>query len=70
MSGRYPANADLGLADERTPPGCDPRYDSLIDHIVLDKRAADGLTGFSETRYAPGEKHYSDHCPVTVTLAP
>lgn len=63
-----PANADLGLADAGAQPGCDPRYDSFIDHIVLDKRAATGLTGFSETRYAPGEKHYSDHCPVAVML--
>lgn len=63
-----PANADLLLADAGTPPACDPRYDSFIDHIVLDKRAATGLAGFGETRYAPGEKHYSDHCPVAVTL--
>ncbi|MDO9370856.1 MAG: endonuclease [Sphingopyxis sp.] len=65
-----PANADLALADAGTPPGCDPRYDSFIDHIVLDKRAAGGMTAFSEARYGPGETHYSDHCPVTVTLAP
>lgn len=63
-----PANADLSLADDGVPPGCDPRYDSFIDHIVLDKRAAGNMTAFAETRYAPGEKHYSDHCPVTVTL--
>jgi len=64
-----PANADLRLADDGVPPGCDPRYDSFIDHIVLDKRAGGDMTGFAETRYAPGEKHYSDHCPVAVTLA-
>ena len=63
-----PVNADLSLADAGTPPGCDPRYDSFIDHIVLDRRAAADFEGFSETRYAPGEKHFSDHCPVTVTL--
>ncbi len=64
-----PTNADLSLADAGTRPGCDPRYDSFIDHIVLDKRAATALTNFSERPYAAGEKHYSDHCPVTVTLA-
>lgn len=62
------ANADLHLADEGISPGCDPRYDSFIDHIVPDTRAAADMTGFAETRYAPGEKHYSDHCPVAVTL--
>ncbi|MBY8823215.1 endonuclease [Sphingomonas colocasiae] len=64
-----PANADLRLADDGVPPGCDPRYDSFIDHIVLDRRAGAAMTGFAETRYAAGEKHYSDHCPVSVTLA-
>jgi endonuclease/exonuclease/phosphatase family metal-dependent hydrolase len=64
-----PANADLRLADDGTPPGCDPRYDSFIDHIVLDKRAGADLASFAETRYAAGETHYSDHCPVAVTLA-
>ncbi|BAK67324.1 MULTISPECIES: endonuclease/exonuclease/phosphatase family protein [Sphingobium] len=64
-----PANADLRLADAGTPPTCDPRYDSFIDHIVLDRRAAGRMIAFGETRYAPGEKHYSDHCPVSVTLS-
>lgn len=63
-----PANADLRLADFGTPPGCDPRYDSFIDHIVLDRRAAADMTGFTETHYARQEKHYSDHCPVAVTI--
>lgn len=64
-----PANADLRLADEGVGPKCDPRYDSFIDHIVLDKRAAADTIGFAETLYAPGEKHFSDHCPVAVTIA-
>jgi hypothetical protein len=63
-----PANADLRLADAGTPPGCDPRYDSFINHIVLHKRAGADLATFEETRYAAGEKHVSDHCPVAVTL--
>jgi len=64
-----PANADLRLADADIRPACDPRYDSFIDHIVLDKRAGAGMLQFSETQYATGEKHYSDHCPVAVTIA-
>lgn len=64
-----PANADLRLADQGISPKCDPRYDSFIDHIVLDKRAGADVLAFSETLYAPGEKHYSDHCPVMVKLA-
>lgn len=64
-----PANADLRLADEGIRPGCDPRYDSFIDHIVLDKRAAAHMLEFEEKRYESGGKHFSDHCPVSVTLA-
>lgn len=64
-----PANADLRLADEGTGPRCDPRYDSFIDHIVLDRRAASAMRRFEETLYAPGEEHHSDHCPVAVMLA-
>lgn len=64
-----PANADLRLADAGVDPACDPRYTAFIDHIVLDRRAASAMTSFAETHYAPGEKHYSDHCPVAVTLA-
>lgn len=64
-----PANADLRLADAGVSPKCDPRYDSFIDHIVLDRRAAADMGRFTETLYAPGEAHHSDHCPVSVTLA-
>lgn len=63
-----PANADLRLADAGVRPTCDPRYNSFIDHIVLDRRAAKRMIAFTEAHYAPGEKHYSDHCPVSVTL--
>jgi endonuclease/exonuclease/phosphatase family metal-dependent hydrolase len=64
-----PDNADLRLADAAVSPACDPRYTAFIDHVVLDRRAASAMTSFEETHYAPGEKHYSDHCPVAVTLA-
>ena len=64
-----PANAALRLADAGVRPACDPRYDSFIDHIVLDKRAGGDMLQFREIPYARGEKHYSDHCPITVTLA-
>lgn len=64
-----PANADLRLADEGISPKCDPRYNSFIDHIVFDKRAGADMLKFSETLYTPGEKHYSDHCLITVIVA-
>jgi endonuclease/exonuclease/phosphatase family metal-dependent hydrolase len=64
-----PPNADLRLADAGTSPKCDPRYDTFIDHIVLDTRAGSDLLSFAETQYAIGGKHYSDHCPVSVTIA-
>jgi len=64
-----PANADLRLADEGVTPRCDPRYRSFIDHIVFDRRAAGQASGFAETTYAPGQKHLSDHCPVSALLA-
>lgn len=63
-----PANADLMLADAGTSPKCDPRYTSFIDHIVLDRRAGADLAAFAETSYKPAQKHFSDHCPVTVVL--
>lgn len=64
-----PANADLRLADEGGTPRCDPRYRSFIDHIVFDRRAAGQASGFVETTYAPGQKHFSDHCPVSALLS-
>ncbi len=63
-----PANADLRLADEGIDPGCDPRYTTFIDHIVLDKRTGQDMQSFAEVRYGRSEKHYSDHCPIMVTL--
>ncbi|WP_294271774.1 endonuclease/exonuclease/phosphatase family protein [uncultured Sphingomonas sp.] len=64
-----PANADLRLADEGVKSLCDPRYRSFIDHIVLDRRAAGQASGFRETTYASGQKHLSDHCPVSVMVS-
>ncbi len=64
-----PANSDLRLADEGVKPLCDPRYRSFIDHIVLDRRAVGQASGFTETTYAPGQKHFSDHCPVSALLS-
>lgn len=63
-----PANADLRLADAGVKPACDLRYGAFIDHIALDRRAGAPMLAFAETQYAPGGKHYSDHCPVSVTL--
>jgi hypothetical protein len=39
-----PANADLSLADQGTPPGCDPRYGSFVDPNVRKWWKADLLT--------------------------
>lgn len=64
-----PANADLRLADEGVTPRCELRYRSFIDHIVFDRRAAGQASGFAEATYAPGQKHLSDHCPVSALLA-
>jgi endonuclease/exonuclease/phosphatase family metal-dependent hydrolase len=64
-----PANADLSLADEGVTPRCDPRYRAFIDHIVLDRRAAAQASGFAETTYGTGQKHLSDHCPVSALIA-
>lgn len=63
-----PANADLTLADQGIKPRCDPRFQDFIDHVALDKRAAQDLRSFAEIPYAT-TTHYSDHCPVMVTLA-
>lgn len=64
-----PANADLRLADEGTPPKCDERYADFIDHIVLDRRAGSDMLAFREIRYPAGIRHLSDHCPVAVELS-
>jgi endonuclease/exonuclease/phosphatase family metal-dependent hydrolase len=63
-----PSNSELRLADAGVQPACDPRYNAFIDHIVLDKRAGGDMGGFAERPYTAGGKHYSDHCPVVVTL--
>jgi endonuclease/exonuclease/phosphatase family metal-dependent hydrolase len=66
--GKAASNADLRLADAGVLPHCNPRFDAIIDHIVLDKRAGQSMISFAETPYARGDKHYSDHCPVAITL--
>lgn len=61
-----PANADLSLAAGDRPARCNPRYSDFIDHIVLDRRAANVSSGFAEHTYA-GEA-LSDHCAVSVVI--
>ena len=61
-----PANADLARASGDQGARCNPRYPDFIDHIVLDRRAADDLVGFEESRY-PGES-LSDHCAIAARL--
>lgn len=63
-----PTNADLRLADAGVAPRCDTRFNTFIDHIVLDRRAGADFQRFSETVYSTAV-HQSDHCPVAVTLA-
>jgi endonuclease/exonuclease/phosphatase family metal-dependent hydrolase len=69
LDDREPANADPRLADEGKPPACDSRYRDFIDHIMFNRRASAAVTALAETTYAVGENHYSDHCPIMVTLA-
>lgn len=61
-----PANADLARASGDQGARCNPRYPDFIDYIVLDRRAANDLVGFEESRY-PGES-LSDHCAIAARL--
>ncbi len=62
-----PVNADLALASGTQPAGCNPRYRSFIDYVVLDSRGAADLQGFREATYEGPP--LSDHCPIVATLA-
>jgi len=62
-----PVNADLTLASGAARPQCDPRYDQFIDHIVLDRRASVGASGFREWTF--GGARLSDHCAISVELS-
>jgi endonuclease/exonuclease/phosphatase family metal-dependent hydrolase len=68
LADQDPANAELTLADQGIKPRCDPRYQDFIDHVALDRRAARDFRSFAEIPYTTAT-HYSDHCPLTVTLA-
>ncbi|MEZ5958434.1 MAG: endonuclease/exonuclease/phosphatase family protein [Hyphomonadaceae bacterium] len=62
-----PANADLSLAAGAVGAHCDPRYGQFIDHIVLDRRATAGASGFREWTF--GDARLSDHCAISVDLS-
>ncbi len=62
-----PGNADLALASGNQPAGCNPRYRSFIDYVMLDKRGAVDLHSFDEVKYQGPP--LSDHCPIVVTLS-
>lgn len=62
-----PGPADMTLASGATPPGCDPRYTSFIDHIVFDPRLGARTPVFRESLYE-GER-LSDHCAVSITVS-
>lgn len=61
-----PANADLTLASGDRRAQCNPRYPEFIDHIVLDRRAAQRMLEFRETLFEGPP--LSDHCAVSVRL--
>jgi endonuclease/exonuclease/phosphatase family metal-dependent hydrolase len=60
-----PPNAALALAAGDAPPRCDARYSS-VDHIVLDRSAAQRAGAFREWTYSG--VHLSDHCAISVGL--
>jgi endonuclease/exonuclease/phosphatase family metal-dependent hydrolase len=61
-----PAEADLTLAAGGQRARCNPRYPDFIDHIVLDRRASQGLERFEETVFEGPA--LSDHCAISVRL--
>ena len=71
-----PAGLRLKRASMRTRTRCrGGRAQPAIDHIVLGGSAIEWLplNGFVELSYDPGDVngyHLSDHCPISVTLAP
>ncbi len=70
-----PPNADLVAVTENMETSCrDNEYSEFIDHIVLDKRAAEWLdsSSFLHMTYRPEDEGVwdliSDHCPIVVEL--
>lgn len=61
-----PGPADLVIASGTQSPGCDPRYSSFIDHVLLDQKAVSGRFEFKEWTF--DGTRLSDHCPVGVVL--
>jgi endonuclease/exonuclease/phosphatase family metal-dependent hydrolase len=62
-----PANADLSLASGAGAAHCDPRYSMFIDHIVLDRRATAGASGFREWTF--DDVRLSDHCAISLEFS-
>ncbi|MBB6521460.1 endonuclease/exonuclease/phosphatase family protein [Pseudoteredinibacter isoporae] len=72
---REPANADLTSITADMPISCrDNRYTTFIDHIVLDKRAANWFdqASFRHVNFRQADKRkwnkISDHCPIVGEL--
>ena len=70
-----PPNADLVAATENMPTSCrNGQFTEFIDHIVLDRRAAQWFdsSSFRHVTYRPEDEGVwdliSDHCPVVVDL--
>lgn len=69
-----PAASTLTLAAGDRPAACKARYREFIDHIATGVEATARLKrgSFEEFVYggAPEEAHPSDHCPISVRIAP
>lgn len=77
LDDRDPVPTDLTLVTEGRKSRCwNGDYPDFIDHIVLDAQAAAWLVpgSFEQLVYdagdAPHRKTLSDHCPISVQLAP
>lgn len=56
----------LALAAGETPPACDPRFRSYIDHILIRRDAMAAPSSFREWTFV-GDR-LSDHCAISVSL--
>lgn len=68
-----PAGADLTIASGNQAASCKARYREFIDHIVLGTKATARMVpgSFEEYRYdRPEDQHPSDHCPISIRVAP
>lgn len=67
MIDRPPGPTDLSLAAGTRTSKCDSKYNSFIDHVVVDPRLVSEVHAFREFIYT-GER-LSDHCAISVSIA-